>query len=100
MFVAPAALYWLVPAVLWYRFGFSTREEICAQRPGIRSRIEHLYIPVAVIDCYFLGGAVLDGLWGFLVFFVGVHLISLGYMQLARQSNPGNFEGKTTRPSG
>lgn len=91
LIAASSVLYWLVPVVCWCRSGLSRRDEMRAQWPGLRSRIRAMYAPVVAIDCLFLflvanegeGGL---GLWGFPVFFVGVHLMSLGYMQLARDA--------------
>jgi hypothetical protein len=92
MIAAQAVLYWLVPAVLWHRFGLSRREERRAQWPRIRSRILLVFIPVLAIDCLLFVDIVERGIWGFLPFFAGLHLLSLGYMQLARaaESPPGN----------
>jgi hypothetical protein len=85
MVMAPALLYWLVPLILWLRFGLFGRSELRAQWPGIRRRVVQMYTPLVVLDCLFFSDVVKRGIWGFLPFFVGLHLISLGYMQLARE---------------
>jgi len=85
MMMAPAILYWLVPLVLWLRFSLFARGERRVQWPGIRSRLIAMYLPVVAIDCLFFVEVVKMGIWGFLPFFFGLHLISLGYMQLARE---------------
>jgi len=86
MVMAPALLYWLVPLILWLRFGLFGRSELRAQWPGIRRRVIQMYTPLVVLDCLFFSDVVKMGIWGFLPFFVGLHLISLGYMQLAREA--------------
>lgn len=88
MMTAPSILYWVVPVVLWYQFGFSRRNELRAQWLGIRSRLIQMYVPVAAADCFFFVDVVKMGIWSFVPFFVGLHLISLGYLQLARQVWP------------
>jgi hypothetical protein len=87
MVIAPALLYWLVPLILWLRFGLLGRSELRAQWPGIRRRVVQMYTPVVLLDCLFFSDVVKMGIWGFLPFFVGLHLISLGYMQLAREAH-------------
>jgi hypothetical protein len=86
MMTAPAILYWVVPLVLWLRFGLFGSGERRAQWPGIRSRLITMYLPLAAIDCLFFAEVVRMGIWGFLPFFAGLHLMSLGYMQLARNA--------------
>lgn len=86
MVMASALLYWLVPLLLWFRFGLFGRSELRAQWPGIRRRVVQMYTPLVVLDCLFFSEVVKMGIWGFLPFFVGLHLISLGYMQLAREA--------------
>lgn len=78
-------IYALVPLVLWNRYRVSTRNEVRAQWPRIRDGITVLYLPAILGDCVC---AVLLGFWGSLVYFAGISLISLGYMQLAREANP------------
>lgn len=91
LLLAPSVLYWLVPAVLWYRFGLSRRSEMRAQWPGLRPRVIAMYAPVVAIDCLFLFRILItsdgDPIWGFPVFFVGTQLLALGYMRLAREAN-------------
>ena len=93
---APAILYWLVPLVLWLRFGLFGRSELQLQWPGIRSRLIAMYLPVVAIDCLFFAEVVKMGIWGFVPFFLGLHLLSLGYMQLAREAEGSSATG----PSG
>jgi hypothetical protein len=51
-----------------------------------------MYAPVVTIDCLFLFQIALPSegnfIWGFPVFFVGIHLLALGYLQLWREANP------------
>lgn len=96
MMMAPAILYWLVPLVLWLRFSLVGGTERQTQWPGIRSRLIAMYLPVVAIDCLFFADVVKMGIWGFLPFFLGLHLMSLGYMQLAREAEGSSATG----PSG
>jgi hypothetical protein len=86
MMMAPAILYWLVPLVLWLRFGLFGGGERRVQWPGIRSRLIAMYLPLVAIDCLFFVEVVKMGIWGFLPFFAGLHLMSLGYMRLAPEA--------------
>jgi len=86
MVIAPVLLYWLVPLILWLRFGLFGRSELQAQWPGIRRRVVQMYTPVVILDCLFFTDLVRMGIWGFVPFFFGVHLVSVGYMQLAREA--------------
>ncbi len=81
----PTMLLWLVPVLLWLRFGFSLREEKRAQWPGVRTRIVQIYVPVVLFDCLFMYSVVDLKVYGFIPFFIGLHLIALGYMKLARE---------------
>jgi hypothetical protein len=45
-----------------------------------------MYTPVVILDCLFFTDLVRMGIWGFVPFFFGVHLVSVGYMQLAREA--------------
>ena len=89
----PAILYWIVPLALWYRFGLSRRIPMRSQWPRIRYRILLLYFPAVVAQFFHFveatswGAHGSWGLWGVPLYCVGVHLISLGYMQLWREAN-------------
>ena len=80
----PLILYWLLPLSLWYRFAFSRQREAHARWPAIRSGLVVLYLPVPLFNCFFLGMAMWAGVVGLVPYFIGVHLLSLGYMQLAQ----------------
>lgn len=98
MMMAPPGLYWLVPVVLWFRFGLSRRDELRAQWPGIRLRVIQMYVPVMLADCLFFVDVVKMGLWGFLPFFLGLYLMSLGYMGLAGEATRSPTPGPVTVP--
>jgi hypothetical protein len=84
----PAILYWIVPLALWYRFGLSRRIQMRSRWPTIRCRIVLLYFPAVVAQPFHFVEAGSCGLWGVPLYCVGVHLISLGYMQLWGEANP------------
>jgi hypothetical protein len=78
-------VYSLVPLVVWYRYRSSKQNEVRARWPRVRNGITALYIPAVLWDCV---GFVLFGLWGLVAYLIGITLLSLGYMQLAREANP------------
>lgn len=86
----PLILYVLIPVGVWYRLGLSRRKERQARWEEIRPRMQALYTLVMLFACAVLVDAVLteSHLWGLLAYFVGIHLISLGYMQLWHEANP------------
>ena len=86
----PGILYTVIPLGFWYRFGLSQRKERQARWEEIRPRMQALYTLELVFACFVLIalGVVESHLWGLLPYFVGIHLISLGYMQLWQEANP------------
>jgi hypothetical protein len=93
----PACVSWFVyslgPLALWIRFCFSHRADVRARWRGVRSGLIAFYGPAALIDLRYILGEFCrkkPGLWGLAPYFIGIHLIALGYTQLAR-------EGETTR---
>jgi len=84
--ILPLFIFFLLPLAIWYRFRFSRHDEIRAQWPRIRRGLIAFYIPAVLGDCFLFAGAVSMGLWGLLPYFIGISLISLGYMQLAREA--------------
>lgn len=81
-----ASLYWFVPAYLWYRFGLGRKPGLKAQWPGIRNKIFKVYLPALGCVPVLFWLVVDEHVWGFIPFSIGIHLMSLGYMQLARRS--------------
>ncbi len=79
----PWTLGWLVPLGLWYAFGFSHRKEARARWEKIRFSLVRLYAPIVICDIYMLVFGVSTGFFGFPAYFVGVHLLAIGYLQLA-----------------
>ena len=88
--LVPGILYTVIPLGVWYRFGLSQRKERHARWEEIRPRMQALYTLEILFACFFLVAFGLAGsdLWGLLAYFVGIQLISLGYMQLWREANP------------
>jgi hypothetical protein len=87
LFYFLAALYWFVPAYLWYRFGLRRSSEP-SHWPSIRRAILKIYLPAFGCIPIFFCFAWDEGVWGFIPFSVGIHLMSLGYMRLVqRQTN-------------
>jgi hypothetical protein len=86
----PYILYVLVPLGVWYWFGLSGREERRTRWKKIRPRVHAFYAMATLFACVALvyPGLTECHLWGLLAYFVGIQLISLGYMQLWREANP------------
>ena len=83
LFTFLAALYWFVPAYLWYRFGLHrTLDPACW--PNIRRTILKAYLPALGCVPILFWMAWDEGVWGFIPFSLGIHLMSLGYMRLVR----------------
>jgi hypothetical protein len=84
LFYFLAALYWFVPAYLWYRFGLCQRAEKEPSWPSIRCAVFKVYLPAlgCVPALFWLTRD--EGVWGFIPFSIGIHLMSLGYMRLAQ----------------
>lgn len=84
--ILPFFIFAFLPLAVWYRFRFSRHDEIRAQWPRIRRGLIAFCIPAVLGDCFLFGGAVSEGVWGLLPYFIGISLISLGYMQLEREA--------------
>ena len=87
--LVPGILYTVIPLGIWYRFGLSQRGEWQARWEQMRPRMQALYTLVMILACCALvvWGLAESHLWGLLPYFVGIHLISLGYMQLWQEAN-------------
>jgi serine/threonine protein kinase len=79
-------LYWLVPVCLWFQFSLFKKPGAEAEWLSVRSGIVKAYLPCVVGVPGFLWLAVAAGhVWGFIPYTLGIHLMSLGYMQLSKQ---------------
>ncbi|HUI40813.1 MAG TPA: hypothetical protein VL523_02475 [Terriglobia bacterium] len=84
MSISPGILYWLVPAGLWFRFGFSANEDRRAQWRDLRPRIVLLYLPLGFFAVALpLWPSDSRPLWGLVPYLGGLCLIFLGYTGLA-----------------
>jgi hypothetical protein len=83
LFYFLAALYWFVPAYLWYRFGLH-RTPVPARWPNIRRTILKVYLPALGCVPILFWLAWDEGVWGFIPFSLGIHLMSLGYMRFVQ----------------
>ncbi len=87
--IVPVFVYVLGPPGLWVWFGFSRREAVRAQWARARLGLIAVYAPAALIGLGYLlsqFGRKEQRLWGLLPYFIGIHLITLGYLQLDRAS--------------
>ena len=89
-------LYWFLPAYLWYRFGLRQRPSGETPWPNIRSTILKVYLPALVCVPILFWLVADEHVWGFIPFSIGIHLMSLGYMQLARTTQDGGVVVATT----
>ena len=89
-------LYWFLPAYLWYRFGLRQRPSGETPWPNIRSTILKVYLPALVCVPILFWLVANEHVWGFIPFSIGIHLMSLGYMQLARTTQDGGVVVATT----
>jgi hypothetical protein len=83
MWMGLATLYWLVPLILWRRVGHSTRQDVRAQWPRIRRNLIRLYAAPVVLNAVLLILLMREhDLSGFLLYYVGMLLLALGYVRL------------------
>ena len=82
---APWTLGWLVPCGVWLRFAFSRKDAARGRWLRIRPAVVALSIPVVVLDMVTLYFAVAGGVYGLLAFYLGAHLLALGYLKLATE---------------
>jgi hypothetical protein len=96
-----ASLYWFVPAYLWYCFGLRRRLGEEGQWPGIRTKILKVYLPALACVPVLFWLVADEHVWGFIPFSIGIHLMSLGYMRLARTavSDPRSEAATASLPS-
>jgi hypothetical protein len=85
LYFIPMNLYWAVPACLWYRFGLRPRQTDEIPWPRIRSYIVKAYLPALGCVPLLFWLVANEHVWGFIPFSIGMHLMSVGYMQLARK---------------
>ncbi len=74
-------VYGLVPVALWW-VGLSGK--FGTNWIGVRRGLIALYTPGALGDLWFFFVAWREGIWGFVPCCLGLHLMTLGYMRLAR----------------
>ena len=80
----PWTLGWLLPLGLWLRYGLSSREHLQVRWARMRPTLVALYLPLVVCDLVTLVAAIQNGFYGLLAFFLGAHVVTIGYMQLTR----------------
>jgi hypothetical protein len=86
---SPSILYFVVPLGLWYQFGLSRRKEFWTRWPAIRRSLILLYLPAFLFDLFALSLEMRPGrLWGLLPYFMGINLVSWGYLAVAKASRP------------
>jgi len=78
------SIYWLVPVALWARFTLARREETRARWPARRTLLIALYAPLVVVAVIWTVIASIE-LIGVPFYFIGLHLLTFGYRQLANR---------------
>jgi len=81
-----AGLYALGPIPAWLRFRFSRNPEKTAQWTKVRRRLAVASVPAVAGQILAAYTAIDIGVWGLIPCLVGIHLITLGYLQLAREA--------------
>jgi hypothetical protein len=79
-------IYWVIPLLLWYWFGFIFWRRGRERWPRIRAALVLFYLPGFVICLEAFYEIIQSRLYGIVVFFAGINILSLTYMQLAARS--------------
>jgi hypothetical protein len=79
------AIYGLVPLALWV-LGLSARRRSEPEWGKTRQGLIAFYFPVAFGNLWFFFIAWREGVWGFVPCALGIHLMALGYMRLAKEA--------------
>jgi hypothetical protein len=85
----PESLYWFVPAYLWLRFGLNGEPQMQESWATLRAGIVKLYLPCILGMPLIFWLCLSFKVWGFIPYTLGIHLLSLGYMQLERSTREG-----------
>lgn len=78
------AIYGLGPAALWWAH-LADRWTTSDEWTGIRRGLAAFYVPAVVGNLWFMQVAWMEGVWGFVPCWFGIHLMALGYMRLAKE---------------
>jgi hypothetical protein len=79
---------WFATIFLWCLFGLSRSKKKHSSWVKIRLVLVLLFIPLVIDACFFLVHAIDNDLIGLPVYFIGVNLLSLSYMQFAKKTIP------------
>lgn len=81
-------LYCFLPLLVWYRVGLRRGTEAVAKWTEIRPRLQRLWAFQAVSAgvVVVVVAVIPPDLWGLPCYFIGINLIALGYMRLAREA--------------
>ena len=74
-----------IPVGIWYRYSLSRRPALRAQWPEVRLGLAAFYVPAVAGNLWVFAVVVQEHVWGLVPCCVGVHLIALGYMRLAKE---------------
>jgi hypothetical protein len=77
--------YFVVPLGLWWRFNISARGVVRADGNAMRGGLVAFYFPAVVANLVYFNVARKEGVWGMVPCYFGIHLITLGYMRLAKE---------------
>ena len=86
-----AAIYALVPLALWW-IRLSGRRKTESAWNDIRRGLIAFYFPAVLGNLWFFFTAWREGIWGFVPCCLGVHLMALGYMRLAKEAEQSSTE--------
>jgi hypothetical protein len=82
----PVLLYFLGPLLLWYRHGLWPARNSDVQWPPLRRRLAWIYVPAVAGQVWAAYRAIEIGVWGLIPCLLGIHLITVGYMELVREA--------------
>jgi hypothetical protein len=91
------ALYLLAPLALWYRYSLWPMADSPNLWPAVRRRLALAYVPAVAGQIWAAVVAIFEAhVWGLVVCLAGVHLVTLGYLRLARQTETAEFPAPLT----
>ncbi len=95
-------LYLIAPLSLWYRLGLWPTAELSRHWLPVRRRLALAFLPAVAGQFFAAYLAVTGNFWGLIPCLCGIHLLTLGYAQLAQQadacssSTVASFSGEMT----
>jgi hypothetical protein len=77
-----------MPMGVWYRYGFSHSTQGRERWQQMRRGLIAFFIPASAGALWLLIIAIQEHVWGLVPCFLGIQLIAIGYMTLAKRAEP------------